>query len=697
MPKIQTAEASLIGQPRSGRISPHHPGMVNPYAGAGDLASSMGKSMLNMFNQLAGLAEEGQNLALSQAEADFNASVAKRMDEEVFSLSGVAAAEAGEKARKIYEEERDRQLGILSQYGAAPSRSFSLFADRNAPGQLTRAAAYGRGEVRKANLEANGHALNSQTALYAATGGDEDLATGVELVIEQFYLANGLPKDFDMGANPQVKAALDKKIQNYKDLAGASRIDALLKRGDVEGADLLLESGILSKEAYAAAKVTVDEHANQLIAEVEAGDWLTLNKADYASNNPKSLGGQIVTPEFQRKLLMDLEEQQQKAYKDPTGMEQRKYNKMMTMYHQYITRAREMEALAKEQIIGELSGKTPQDVNYYAPGNESALIEQIKKLPASHIRDALMKDAISRQVKADAKLNETPEAKRLRESSVLEFMRIVSRGGKITVPDPNNPDAPPLATFDLSTEQGLVKAMTHFGFTQREQLRIKASKDDTYPREAVTGILVDLLNDMNGVGPDDTRRFTGAALDYLAPELIDKCTELLQYDVRNAEQLRSTRGKLSREERKEISSRFRRLLQSYAVSEPGKIYGWNPRALPKWLFEGIGETGTTDPERSFAAFDAHAMTIEQAKARENAYRAYLTEVDPANKIPETSTLSSAKRFTGREQDPENSMLYPYNEAGKRAKSRKDAWDQSVRETEKYLNPQLSKTLGIGKR
>jgi hypothetical protein len=249
-----------------------------------------------------------------------------------------------------------------------------------------------------------------------------------------------------------------------------------------------------------------------------------------------------------------------------------------------------------------------------------------------------------------------------------------------------------------------LRALDYFGFTAREKQRIHASLQDPFPLRIVTGLISDGLNDALGLSPDDPKRFTPGAVSYMAPELVERMRKLLSYDTRVADSAR-TKGALTKDEEKTLRTKVKTLLQSYAVKEPGKLWGFNDVSLPEFMYRGLGENGNLDAEFFYDKFTSLAMSDEQLRAVERAEQEYRLSVNPrkpnetdaevtsTRRSPSTAQTTQAQRRSGRVRDPESGLYYKRSVLDKEEKRRKER-----RETlDKHFNPSLSETYGIGKR
>lgn len=747
MAKIEKVEQSIFGQTRGAEIHAVRQPQVDVYGGLERGIDRGIRGVMQGVGILSRLKEEEANAALEQAQADYLQEVTEGLNKEVYSLHGEALHGAEDRARKIQQDAMNRQREKLSRYGAEAGRRFGLFAQRNSTGETSRVVHYAAGEIRQATAASAQRTQAASMNSYAASGDDVSMENAMNAVDTAWKAKNGRLVDDERLARlehdvtagyvmlrgeklrivDEVKegekgvirrdlaedllsrytrenAAWRQERQLVQDTMHAARVNQLLKWDDIPGAEAHLEKsrGSMDPQAYNALKSQTAIYRKQLDAKLSAGEWATNITAAYAKVDKNSLNGKISSPHMEKRIQDSLDEQAAKARKDPNGPEMLKYNAMLTQANQMRQSMHQNEKAENDRIMNAL-----QEKNLLMPGNEAACIEELQKQPQSYVRDDLMRRAILRKVQSDARLQNSPEYKKANEPRVLEFMRLVAKGGKTSIKSrTKGPDGVelPVQTFDLTKQEDLEKAMNAWGFSAKEKERIRASKDDTYSRAEATEIMVDLLNELNGIAPTDERRFTASGLNLAAPGLVNFITGKIQEDAPTAEKLRGRDShKLTKEERKDLTGRIRKLLQSYAVTEPGIL--WNSTVkLHEYMAKGLKDDGGVDAEYSFDAFNNLAMTEDQMRAYERALSEYNLAIEPrkagetdldltrTGRNPNTILNSAAAKTTGRVK--EGKYYYTREVAEEKAAERREK-EREKEERRKEAAKLWGENMGMG--
>lgn len=752
MAKIEKVKQSVFGRTLGAEL---RAAKVRPVDMAAPLERGLSRfvqgatSLVNTFSRLK---EEEANAALEQAQADYLQEVTEGLNKEVYSLHGEALHGAEDRARKIQLDALNRQREKLSRYGAEAGRRFSLFAQRNSTGETSRVVHYAAGEIRRSTLDAAQRTQSSSLRNFSMSGDDFSREAYLESFDRAWGVANGriitddklrvLKEDEEAGfvriGNEKLRivdeikegdkgvisrdkaddllarftqenAAYNQAHREAVDNLHTARINQLLKWGDVVGAKAYLEQrtnekgAVLSGRARTALSSLIGKNYMQIKVGLEAGVWMNGLLKGIGKSDSKSMGGQLYTPEFERQGLAAISRQTELAGIDATGEARARLNAMTSQFNQRLQVMRAFTRSETERITNYLSGGNPSGTNYFVSGKEPELIEELNKLPDSYIKDKLMADALRRRAIADAKLADTPEARRMREARIMEFMRLMSEGTPVAIRYPGDPEGG-LMKFDLSKKDQADRALDYFGFTAREKQRIHASLQDPFPLRIVTGLISDGLNDALGLSPDDPKRFTPGAVSYMAPELVERMRKLLSYDTRVADSARA-KGALTKDEEKTLRTKVKTLLQSYAVKEPGKLWGFNDVSLPEFLYRGLGENGNLDAEFFYDKFTDLAMSDDQLRAVERAAQEYRLSVNPrkpnetdaeitsTRRSPSTVQTTQAQRRSGRVRDPETGLYYKRSVLDKEGKRR----EERRKSLDKHFNPSLSETYGIGKR
>ena len=675
MALIKKILPSVSGETRGARFSVRHPGTPDIYGDIGRSLSGLSGGMSSLSAGFARMHRQEEDLALEQAQADYLQEVTESFDKDIYSLKGESLRGAEDKARTILGNAENRQLEKLSSFGKRASDRFRLFATRSSTGTLSRMTHYAQGELRRSTLDAAQRTQSSSLRNFSMSGDDFSREAYLEAFDRAWGVTNGriitddklrvLREDEDAGfvriGNEKLRivdeikegdkgvisrdkaadllarftqenAAYNQSRQEAADNLHTARVNQLLKWGDVVGAKAYLEQrtnekgAVLSGRARTALSSLIDKNYMQIKVGLEAGVWMNGLLKGIGKSDSKSMGGQLYTPEFERQGLAAISRQTELAGIDATGEARARLNAMTSQFNQRLQVMRAFTRSETERITSYLSGGNPSGTNYFVSGKEPELIEELNKLPDSYIKDKLMADALRRRAIADAKLADTPEARRMREARIMEIMRLMSEGAPVTIQYPGDPEGG-LMKFDLSKKDQADRALDYFGFTAREKQRIHASLQDPFPLRIVTGLISDGLNDAMGLSPDNPKRFTPGAVSYMAPELVERMRKLLSYDTRVADSAR-TKGALTKDEEKTLRTKVKTLLQSYAVKEPGKLWGFNDVSLPEFMYRGLGENGNLDAEFFYDKFTSLAMSDEQLRAVERAEQEYRLSVNP---------------------------------------------------------------------
>jgi hypothetical protein len=702
MAKIEKVKQSVFGRTLGAEL---HAVKVRPVDMAAPLERGLSQFVqgaTSLVNTISHLKEEEANAALEQAQADYLQEVTEGLNKEVYSLHGEALHGAEDRARKIQLDALNRQREKLSRYGAETGRRFSLFAQRNSTGETSRVVHYAAGEIRQATAASAQRTQAASMNSYAASGDVVSMENAMNAVDTAWKAKNGRLVDDErlarlehdvtagyvmlrgeklrivdevkegetgvirrdlaedlLGRYSREHAAWRQERQRVADTMHAARVNQLLKWDDIPGAEAHLEKfkDSMGPQAYNALRSQTAIYRKQLDAKLSAGEWATNITAAYAKVDKNSLNGKISSPHMEKRIQDCLDEQAAKARKDPNGPEMAKYNAMVTQANQIRQSMHLNEKAETDRIMNALGEK-----NLLMPGNEAACIEELQKQPQSYVQEALLRWAIQRKVQSDTRLQNSPEYKKANEPRLLEFMRILAKGGKVSFKGrTTGPDGKglPALTFDLSKPEEMEKAMDWLGFSEKEKLRIRASKDDTYSRAAATEILVDLLNELNLISPTDERRFTASGLNLAASGLVNLITNKIQEDAPLAEKLRGRDShKLTKEERKELTGRIRELLRSIEVTSPG-ILRDSKIKLYEYLAKGLKDDGGVDAEYSYEEFNKLAMTESQLRAYNRALSEYNLANEPrkagetdnnltlTGRNPNTTLNSAAEKITGR--------------------------------------------------
>lgn len=720
MAKIEKVEQSIFGQTRGAEIRAVHTPYVDEHAGLMKGASRLVGGLVKAAEGIARLKGEAENLALEQAQADYLQEVTSSMDKDIFSLHGHALAGAEDKAGSILSGAENRQLEKLSRYGSEVSRKFRLFAQRHSTGSISRVTHYAAGELRRATGEAAKSIQASSFNTYKISGDDASREAYMESFNKEFLVRNGrlvddaklakLKEDVGNGTLTirgeklrivdEVKegdkgvigkaaatdlverftrenAAYRQEMEQAVDALHAGRVHYLLQNKMYKDARFYLENRAdgLSDRTRAALGASIKMESDREAAVLDAGEWIQKMNQTQADKDVLSMGGKLYTAEWEQACLAGIAEQQKKAQKDPFGVETMKYNAMLNQYHQTKALKQAYTHAEKGRITDNLMRK-----DLYKPGNEGALVNAIRVLEGkSHIKDELMRDAISRKVKADIRLASTPAAKRMRESRRLELIRIACDGGSVPVGG---------KVYDLGKPAELKEYLQNSEFSAAEQQEILKAVDAPFPLAMTTELIAGELNDILGL-KDGDKHFTASAVNILAPELVTEISRTLGYDARTADNAR--KDKLSKEERTRVRKVIRELLRNRVANEPGWLYGFNEVSLPDWLYRGLREGDRHDMGGSYAEFCRLAMSPEQLATVEREYQVYRLQVEPAKAGEEADSLYRSRRApnkvsavegarrTGRVWDPESGMYYTRKEMENIRKAReKEKQEQADR-------------------
>lgn len=464
MSKIPKLSQSIFGQGRSAQENVRQVAIPNPHQGLGSAISASSDGLSKVFNGAMALAQEGQQLALEEAQVAFNAAITKRFDEEVFSLSGEAAAGSTSAAERILREEEARQLERLSNYGGGASRQFRMYAAKSAPDRMSSAVRYGRGQVKQARIEAGNIEMKQGAEVYATTGSESSfngvLASFDRTWEAQFgYIANGgalakfdehlkdgfvnyrgeklrivdAIKPGDRGvisreeAN-RLRTRLDAERQRYEksrqdqiDLLTAKRVDKFLEWGQLDQAQNYVASVIQggyrpSDNALSLINSRLEVFGRNKIVADEASVCVQRALATGAQDKD-SFGGRYHTPETDRAFAEMRAQLVERAAQDTTGMGKR----LLGLF--------DMQARAQLQLMDanykadwESTVKDMKDKGLFNKGMLAARGTFISNMPDSPIKRVLAQE-YSKAAAAEAmsraeKIKNNPEVKANREALI---------------------------------------------------------------------------------------------------------------------------------------------------------------------------------------------------------------------------------------------------------------------------------------
>ena len=694
MARIETPMQSVFGSPREARVTTRHPGMPDTLGGLAKSLKNFGSDMESIFNGAVRLGEEGQELALAQARADYNQEVQTRLDSEVNNLEGISAADAGERARRIFESAEQRQLERLSAYGARPSQRFQLYAKENQTTRMSHVVNTARGKVKSATIQLETQNQKNSAALHGTTGNEREIETLLESQRKAYELTNGVIDreaiaTFDKnaergfvalggqrypvkdgivhGISPDgrgVKLAdmrerllkenlqFEQSRQNSIDLARQERVTNLLKWGDVRGAEEYVAkhdprakgANALSERAFEALSTEVQRARTRLNASLDASrDW-SAAVADYAQTDKKSFGGKLWSPGMEMKAQELLEEQLAKARKDETGIEQKKYDALYYQINQSRAQSRAWEKASREQIIDEFSDYNGTGVNLFAAGNEGRLIEKIQGLPESYIKDDLMRTAARKMSEAHIRKRNLPAAKASRQAKVVEIASAMATGTKIDLnrAGENNPNL----RFDSTDRKQLSRAIALCDFTADELQQIKNFQDG-FPMNIASEQVSSVLNGLCDFTVDEEKGkvyFTGQSVNALAPELVLEVQKVLGMDVERAQRARE--GKLNKEDLLAVRRTITKLLQAKNASEPSWWGGMRTVKLPEFLGKAVSEDGSYTTDVTYGAFCDLAQSPEQIAEFEKVLNGIRLELRPRRIWEDEEELKRTNRAPG---------------------------------------------------
>ena len=564
MAKIEKALPSVFGQGRAAHVTTHHPGMPSVYDGLARGLKGFGSDMSEIFNGLIRLGEEGQNLALEQARADYEKEVSERFDAEVFSLNGISAADAGKKAEAILKSARDRQMEKLSAYGMRPERAFSFFATRSGATSLSRAVHHGRTEVRRATREASEQVIGNNIKNYGSTGDANMLAEINEAHDRAWEVSNGrlisaeklaeFDKNLEGGfvlLNGEKLRVVDKiapgdkgviarataqdlrdrlgrenemyerSRQNLIDRAHAARIDEFLKWDRLSEAEQHLADEALRAPRERMSQGIRERIATQLglhceVLSVRTDAQAASQSALAAGADAYSNGGRYWTPATERAVFEVRKRLSEEARSDERGLAAKK----LSLFDAYINAERgARHALEKADYVEQHAQLAKQGL--LDPAKLGDLASTLATMPDSPIKDRFV-EAYARMRRAvEEKVSNNPEVKKQRRAHVLEFKRHQAAGAPLKFGN---------RTFDLSKPEELAAATTLAGFTPEEIAEVKAySTNRRIHQGDAAQIVADALNQANNYTPDPAkgkRYFTAQAVLRLCPEVLDRLEEV---------------------------------------------------------------------------------------------------------------------------------------------------------------------------
>lgn len=464
MSKIPKLSQSIFGQGRSAQENVRQVAIPNPYQGLGNAISAASDGLSKVFNSAMALAQEGQQLALEEAQVAFNAAITKRFDEEVFSLSGEAAAGSTSAAERILREEEARQLERLSNYGGGASRQFRMYAAKSAPDRMSSAVRYGRGQVKQARIEAGNTEMKQGAEVYATTGSESSfngvLASFDRTWEAQFgYVANGgalakfdehlkdgfvnyrgeklrivdAIKPGDRGVisreeADRLRTRLDAERQRYEkarqdqiDLLTAKRVDKFLEWGQFDQAQEYVASVMqgdnrLSDNALSLINARLEVFGRNKIAAEEASVCVQSAFATGAQDM-ESLGGRYRTPEVDRAIAEMRTQLAERAAQDTTGM-----GKRTLELFDLQARARLQQMDANYKADWKSTVDKLMEEGLYKGGKLADRVTRISNMPDGPIKRTLLRKAseemAAEKMQLEESIKKNPELKANRDALI---------------------------------------------------------------------------------------------------------------------------------------------------------------------------------------------------------------------------------------------------------------------------------------
>ena len=736
MAKIEKALPSVFGQPREAHLAVRHPEMPDVYAPLARGLREFGGGAQHIFDGLIRLGEEGQNLALEQARADYDAEVAERLDKEVYSLSGVSAAEAGRKAESILQAAENRQLERLSAYGARPGQAFRNFAARSGAAHLSRAVGHGRAEVRRATVDAGNRVMANAAKLYTATGdasaldeineahartwlaGNGRLFDAEKLAVfdrnlkEGFVAWNGeklrvvdqiAPGDKGVIARAtaedlrarlaQESSMYEQSRQDQIDLTHAARIDQLLKWNMLSEAEAHLANDAqrpqnmrMSPGAFARAEAQLKVHRELRTAQTEARSEVQAVLA-LGAKEPRSLGGRYWTPAMEVQVSEALKRLNAEAAADETGRAAKKLDRFKTL----INTEREARLARERADIAQLHVDLAQK-GLLDPAKIGEFGDTVAAMPDSPVKDyaagmyarnrAAVEERAAR-MEAKARAEEEKKAKKIEaEKKKIAANPEVRRMERAILLEfqrrwaAGEPVEFGNVKFDLSKREEFDKALDASGFTPEQKAEIRAyTVNKRIDMNAAAQVVADVLNQANGFTPDSGKGklyFTRQAAIALCPEVMDR----LEAVAKMYPQIKLD----TKEGQNWMREQVLKYLFSIQASEPGWLWGVNPVLLHEFLAKGIDAEGNVvDESRTFEEFRNRCRTPEQLR-RETQYREDVRAfaMGRASRVVEQDEAAALARQRGLVQTEINgeSVWLPRAEAEK-MKADKKKKDKAV--------------------
>lgn len=556
MANIPKVSQSIFGQGRAAQESVRAVHIPSSTEGFAQAANAMADSAKLVFDGAIKLAQEGQQLAVEEAQVAFNDAVTKRFDTEVYGLAGEAAAGSADVAERILREEEARQTERLSHYGGGATRQFRVFAAKSATDRLSSAVHYGQGQVKRARIEAGNKEMQQSAQLYGKTGSEVARDNVLAAFDRTWEAANGrlvnsdtlakydenLEKGFvvfrgeklrivdevkpgERGVITRQKAndlrarldnerqVYEKSRQNQLDIMAASRVDQFLEWGQFDQAQLYLESLAISKatkdqyqvsdRAFELIKNRVEVFGrNKIVA--EGANSLIQGVVAEGAQNPQSAGGRYLTPEMERAAAATEAKIAHEAANDLTGMAKRKLELFRL---QWSTIKKEKETNLNTDYQETLTAM--KDKGLFNKGSLASRGQHISNLPEGPIKKRLAhawaKEAAAADEALKKRLEKNPEYKAARAARLNGVKVYIA--AKSTVKTATG-------EYNLSDDKQFSNFINSQGFTDDEKVELMSYRQSPRIEHAVAAqIAAETLDSMFGYkdAPEKNRIYFDAS------------------------------------------------------------------------------------------------------------------------------------------------------------------------------------------
>lgn len=575
MAKIPIVSQSIFGQGRTARVDYKPVAPSNPLEGVASALSSTAKGLKSAFDGAIKLAQEGQQLAVEEAQVAFNDAVTKRFDAEVYGLAGEAAAGSADVAERILREEEARQTERLSRYGGGATRQFRVFAAKSATDRLSSAVHYGQGQVKRARIDAGNKEMQQGTQLYGKTGSEAARDNVLAAFDRTWEAANGrlvnsgtlakydenLEKGFvvfrgeklrivddikpgERGVITRQKAndlrarldnerqVYEKSRQNQLDIMAASRVDQFLEWGQFDQAQLYLENLAISKankdqyqvsdRAFELIKGRVEVFGRNKLAADGANSLIQSVVAEGAQNS-QSAGGRYLTPEMERAAAATEAKLATEAANDLTGMAKRKLELFRL---QWSAIKKEKETNLNTDYQETLTAM--KDKGLFNKGSLASRGQHISNLPVGPIKKRLAHQWAEAAAAADEalkkRLEKNPEYKAARTARLNGVKVYIA--AKSTVKTASG-------EYNLSDDKQFSNFINGGDFTDEERLELTLYRQNPRMEDAVAAqIAAETLDSMFGYKDDpteDIKYFDASNVWYVMPGLKDEIQRITKF------------------------------------------------------------------------------------------------------------------------------------------------------------------------